>query len=938
MHPGRTAATPPFERERPRVARAVSMALATLALTGAVGAASLGTPSVTQGATAATSGAVATRTQNHSPGPPTQLRVEHRGDRPSIDETRPRYSWVLADEDRGELQSAYQILVATNLDRLSAQAADVWNSGRVDSANSTSVLHAGPPLDRDRSYVFQVRTWDKEGAVSAWSAPASFDVQPAQSDLVARFVWDSTQGQNDAVYLRREFDVPADLVEARLYVTAHDFYQVSLNGSAVGRGPAPANPYRGLLLQGYHITQLLSPGTSATLSAVAHWRGGGAGCGVLGSPAFLAQLTLVHADGSRTHVGSDESWRVLETTPFDESAPLRGPSFAMATSAEWFDARLEPVGWRQTGFDDSAWAPATVVEPGFVLCAQPVALDATDRYVAPAAIVELAPELHLVDFGEYGAGWPALLLHGLEPGRQVRMHYSDTLLNGRIVRERMSMTDNWDHYVARGGEELWEPARKYQGFRYIELEGLSQAPTPSRIAMRQVHTKLVRVGSFACSEPLLEQIYALSERTQRHCTQGVLVDCPDREQSQYLADAAIQGLNLAAFARDPGMLRKLLSDFEAAQPFSGLLFAKAPSNHAQLIPEWSLHFPTALWWEHLLHDSPEVLARHRATLVDLIASFEAYRSPVTGLLTGVPGNPLSDHPLDPYDESGPALMMQNCLFVNALDLGARVLAELDDTALAAEYTARASSLRIAIHARLHLANGRYRDSSNSTQTQPLSTAMALLLGIVPYFERTDAVQYVRQAGFGASTYGGWYFSEYLWRGGEIQHLIDLTLEPDRLWRRMLDEGATTAWEAWVPGGSQCHGFTAYPLRFLTAGLLGVEPLTPGFARFRVEPRLVTQLSFAAATLPSPRGSIEARWDKLPDGLELHLAVPVNAVAEVRLPVSGGSGRSVHEGSVLLWSGGSTIAEPAGVAVLSSAANSVLLEVGSGTYRFRTTDG
>ena len=43
-------------------------------------------------------------------------------------------------------------------------------------------------------------------------------------------------------------------------------------------------------------------------------------------------------------VATDDTWKVLDATPYDESAPFRGPTFAAATSVEDFDARLEPLG------------------------------------------------------------------------------------------------------------------------------------------------------------------------------------------------------------------------------------------------------------------------------------------------------------------------------------------------------------------------------------------------------------------------------------------------------------------------------------------------------------------------------------------------------------------------------------------------------------------
>src|SRR5205814_1384018 len=69
-------------------------------------------------------------------------------------------------------QTAYQIQVATSPEKLRESEADLWDSGRPASADFTEVAYAGRTLGSGALAHWQVRLWDGDGRVSAWSRPA----------------------------------------------------------------------------------------------------------------------------------------------------------------------------------------------------------------------------------------------------------------------------------------------------------------------------------------------------------------------------------------------------------------------------------------------------------------------------------------------------------------------------------------------------------------------------------------------------------------------------------------------------------------------------------------------------------------------------------------------------------------------------------------------
>jgi alpha-L-rhamnosidase len=91
-----------------------------------------------------------------------------------IDAVQPDLNWRIDAAQRGYRQSAYQVLVASSPGLLRANHGDLWDSGKVASAESVHVHYAGAALKSRGDYYWKVRVWDTRGQASAWSAPAAW--------------------------------------------------------------------------------------------------------------------------------------------------------------------------------------------------------------------------------------------------------------------------------------------------------------------------------------------------------------------------------------------------------------------------------------------------------------------------------------------------------------------------------------------------------------------------------------------------------------------------------------------------------------------------------------------------------------------------------------------------------------------------------------------
>ena len=204
-----------------------------------------------------------------------------------------------------------------------------------------------------------------------------------------------------------------------------------------------------------------------------------------------------------------------------------------------------------------------VTAPGGKLVAQMLEPMRVTERLEPVAITNPKPGVYLVDFGQNLYGMMRLKVRG-PAGTRVQFRTSFTKnSDGTIKMEDNRSARSTDTYILRGrGEEVWAPRFRGQGTHYAEVTGFPGVPKRGNFELLVVHTDLERAGEFACSNELLNRIYANVLRSTRMQERSVPLD-PDRDERQAVAWASGQDLG----ERSPPVQRgRLLFELPGRDP------------------------------------------------------------------------------------------------------------------------------------------------------------------------------------------------------------------------------------------------------------------------------------------------------------------------------------------------------------------------------------
>jgi len=777
------------------------------------------------------------------------LTCEYRANPLGIDVTSPRLSWQLQSPRAGARQTAYHLRVASSLQRLEGSAADVWDSGRIQSDQSVHIPYGGPRLRSRQRVLWKVSVWDETGAASH-SEPAWFEMGLLRrSDWRARWIGARLTGGPrstiPAPYLRKAFKLSGQIHAARLYVSALGLVECSINGQRVGDDvfvPGWTDYRQRVQYMVYDVTSLISEGQNV-IGAIL---GDGWAVGHIGwehrqqyysRPRLLAQMEVKLADGRTITVASDRTW-VHQFGPLLENDLLMG---------EAYDARLEMTGWDTPGYDDSRWLDVEVSDE--TSCALVATNGPTVR-----RMVEIAPVSDPVDRGTT-QGPRAILDLGqnmvgrvrlkgsAKAGTTVTLRYGEVLdADGSLYTANLRTARATDYYTFRGdGEETWEPRFTFHGFRYVELSGYPGPVTRDTITGIVLHSTMPCTGTFTCSEPLLNQLQHNIVWGQKGNFVDVPTDCPQRdERLGWTGDIQVFVRTAAYNMNVGGFMTRWLRDLVDAQKPNGSVPAVVPQVAAIMDdggPAWADAAIICPWTMYLCYGDQHILEQHYPSMSRFM-QFLVQSSP--GLIRCAPeyegwpgyGDWLSINATTPRDLIGTAFLAYDA------SLMAQIAAVLGKTRETTRYrrlygevkkafaqrflvgsaqsgtAARPSAMRRSVDMLDAISRGNIQAADygsivsrvfNTALFTPSQTAyvLALQFGLLPEKLRplavAELVDDIERRDWHLSTgfVGAPHLPHVLSQNGRLDVAYALLLQKTwPSWLYAVTQGATTIWERW----------------------------------------------------------------------------------------------------------------------------------------------
>ncbi|MEF2277336.1 glycoside hydrolase family 78 protein [Deinococcus sp. YIM 134068] len=843
------------------------------------------------------------------------LRFEHHRETLGIGETAPRLSWITGTAALGWRQAAYEI------ERSGQGGEGGETTGRVASAESVLVPWPFAPLTSRERAMVRVRVWGEDGSASEWSEPATAEVGLLTlEDWTARFVApirdEDLSKPQPAPLLRREFDVKAGMVRARLYVTAQGVYEAGLNGERVGDhvlAPGWTSYDHRLRYQTFDVTGLLREGRNAIGATLGDgWFRGKLGFGggrrnLYGTQlALLAQLEIGYADGTTERVVTDESWR-------SSTGPILGSDIY---DGETYDARLEREGWSSPGYDDGEWSGVKAVERDFDTLVAPLGPPVRRiQTVAPVSIFPSPSGKTLVDFGQNLVGWVRLTVRG-EAGQTVTLRHAEVLEHGELGTRPLRHAAATDRYTLRGGgEETWEPRFTFHGFRYAEVEGWPGELKPEDLVAVVLHSDMERTGTFECSDPLLNQLHQNVVWGMRGNFLDLPTDCPQRdERLGWTGDIQVFAPTASFLYDVSGFLSSWLADLAAEQTADGVVPFVVPNTQGEMaltpMTAWGDAAVIVPWVLYQRFGDTGILERQFGSMKGWLDHL--------GRLTGErrlwdKGFQFGDwlDPSAPPERPGAAKtqpgVVATAYFARSAELVGKVAGVLGRAEDEAKYLSLAAEVRNAFQREYVTPNGRVISDATTAY------ALALQFGLLPTEEQRRhagerLAALARDSRYRVSTgfVGTPLICDALCSVGAYDAAYRLLTEREcPSWLYPVTMGATTIWERWdsmLPDGSinpgEMTSFNHYALGavadWMHRTVAGLAPAEPGYRRLDIRPVPGGGLTHARARHRTPYGWAESGWRIEDEQFTLEVTVPANTTARVSLP-GGGETHEVGSG-------------------------------------------
>lgn len=815
---------------------------------------------------------------------PVNLRTEYLTEPLGLDTSSPRFTWEYSGEEVGFAASRNEVRIGTSPDALQPYV-------------------KGMTLQPHTRYYWNVTVWDADGRPCATSETASFETAKMKAaDWSARWITDSKDKETEpAPMFRKSFAVDKEVKQARAYIAAAGYYDLFVNGERVGENyldPGYTHFDKRILYVTHDITPLLAKGDNAVAAVLGNGWYNGQSVAVWNfhearwrdRPRLLCELRVTYTDGTTATVVSDDSWRTT-TGPY---------TYNNIYSGDMYDATLEEEGWKSAGFDDSKWQQAALTEaPAPLLVAQQMPGIRINEEMNPVSVKAFSDKMYVYSFPKNIAGLCRLKVKGAAGTRITLKHGELLKADGRLEQGNINVyyhpvkpgeVFQMDVFTLKGTgeEEVFMPSFTYHGFQYVEVES-SQPITLTEESLTGLfmYTDVNAVGSFSCSNSLLNKIWDATMLAYVGNLHSIPTDCPQREKNGWTADAHI-AVDLGLLGFDGiTFYEKWMNDFIDNQrdnigDLSGIIPSSGWGYGAWPGPVWDAALfiiPNALYNYYGEARSIEHLYPTMLRYLDYLKTKEKDGCLDFGLGDWVYWKATTNN-----------TYTSTAYYYLDYTLMARFAALLGKDAT--PYQQKADELKAAINAKFfNPQTGIYAEGTQTAQ------AVALHLGLVPegkeqlvadkLLETVVANNYFLDFGLLGSKTVPAMLTKY----GYIEDAMKMITKTEApSWGYWVETmGYTTLPETWTlspkfADASLNHVFMGDVSAWMMNQLAGInyDETAPGYGNILITPHFVKGLDWAKGEYYSVKGCIASEWKREDGKVILTVTVPSGCTADVKV--------------------------------------------------------
>lgn len=807
----------------------------------------------------------------------------------------PGLSWKIRSEINETGQKAYQVLAASDSTLLVENKADLWNSGRVESAASVLVSWRGKKLGARSVVYWKVRVWDEDNKLSRWSNVASFSV-----GLLTTEDWHSAYiglpreaGNPENPQFTKRFNISGKAEKRLLYINSLGYHEVFINGNKVGDAvlsPAVSQFNKRSLSITYDVSSYLQEGQNDLVV----WLGRGwyspdlPGVAYAG-PLVRAQMEELKNGKWMNVLSTDSTWKGR-----DSGYSCIGTWKANSFGGEKVIGSFLLDDFTAASLDKTIWyAVFEATIPEHMVTPQAVEPNRIQETIKPLSVRPIGVNTWLVDMGKTLTGWAEIHFPVLQPGQEVIMEYCD-----HLDKESLFVNQHQeDRYFAKGkGQEVFCNKFNYHGFRYIKITNLAIELKKEDINAYLIHTAYRQASTFECSDSDLNRIHNMIYYTLRCLSLGgYLVDCPQFERLGYGGDGNASTMTAQTMFNLAPLYSNWLDAWADCIREDGGMPHTAPNPYpAGGGPYWCGFIISASWKTYQNYGDARILEKYYPVMQQWLGYVEKYSS--EGLLHPWPetdyrgwylGDWATPVGIDQKNKSSVDLV-NNCYISECFETMhkiAQVLGKPDD---AAKYAIQRDRLRERIHFTFFDRSKKsYASGSQIDLTFPLLAQIvpdSLIAGVTATLR--NEVEINRTGHIATGLVGIPVFTEWAIKNHATRlfySMLKKTDYPGYLY--MIENGATTTWEHWAGDRSRIHNCYNGIGSWFYQAVGGIRPDDeyPGYQRVTIDPQIPEGITWAKTTKQTPYGTIAVDWSLTDSGIEYKLQVPVGCKATVVLP-------------------------------------------------------